>query len=266
MFRGSATTDGHSVYVTPSVSTSVYQYELGIETWDELPSCPYSESGLITIDGELTAVGGQDGICFVDKLFTLRKSEWVEEYPPMITARSRSAVVSTPAGDHIIAIGGIGKSYDWTAAVELLQVKTRTWSKLTDLPRHLSTLSATVTGNEMSVIGDNVDGYSCSLQFLSSSGKPIESPSLISWAPLPPLPVTWSTVASLFGQLVIVGGGHDGALVNTIYQLVDGKWKEIGSMVNGRAKCLVASPSPDKMMIVGGWMAEYSVEECVAML
>ena len=32
-------------------------------------------------------------------------------------------------------------------------------------------------------------------------------------------------------------------LVNSIHQLVDGHWEEIGSMTSDRSMCLVASPS-----------------------
>ena len=38
---------------------------------------------------------------------------------------------------------------------------------------------------------------------------------------------------------------------------------EIGSISSGRAECLVVSLSPDRMMIVGGWGAGKSAEECV---
>ena len=72
------------------------------------------------------------------------------------------------------------------------------------------------------------------------------------------------------GQLVIIGGSQDESLVNSIHQLVDGQWVKIGSMSSGRRLCIVVSPSPDKMMIVGGergggviGVATDSVEECV---
>ena len=41
-------------------------------------------------------------------------------------------------------------------------------------------------------------------------------------------------------------------LVNSIHQLVGGDWVKIGSMAGGRYYCLVVSPSPDKIIIVGG--------------
>ena len=61
MERGSAATDGRSVYITPAGSYSPYQYECSTEKWMELPSCPYRYSGLAIIDSELTTVGGRDG-------------------------------------------------------------------------------------------------------------------------------------------------------------------------------------------------------------
>ena len=38
---------------------------------------------------------------------------------------------------------------------------------------------------------------------------------------------------------------------------------KIGSMTSGRCWCLAVSPSPDRILIVGGWEEEDSVEECV---
>ena len=40
--------------------------------------------------------------------------------------------------------------------------------------------------------------------------------------------------------------------VNSIHQLMDMQWVKIGSMSDGRRECLVVSPSPNRMMIVGG--------------
>ena len=55
--------------------------------------------------------------------------------------------------------------------------------------------------------------------------------------------------------------------VNSIHQLVDGQWEEIGSMTTGRFRCLVVSSSPDKIIIVGGDVALLKpvdiFEECI---
>ena len=266
MYRGSATTDHHLTFFLPDYSTSVYSYEWSVDKWDQLPPCPYRDSALVIIDGELTAVGGWDG-SHTNKLFTLQQRRWAEKYPPMNTARSLTAVVSTSDGDNIMVIGG-GGGGGWTTKVELFQVRSRRWYELTNLPQPLALPSATICGNQLHVIGRDGDGYSCSLQGLPSSDQPITSQSIsriVTWTPLPRLPVEDSTAATLCGQLVIIGGIRGRSSVNSIHQLVDGQWVEIGSMSSGRWRCLVVSPSPDKMMIVGGLRSGplNTVEECV---
>ena len=264
MMRGSAATDGRFVYITPVDSTSFYQYECSTEKWMQLPSCPYGNSGLAIIDSELTTVGGgiEAGL-ITNKLFTLQQGKWVEVYPPMNTARFFPAVVSTSDGDYLIVIGGFGSDGDWTATVELFQVKSKRWYTLTDLPQPLLRPSATICGDQLHVIGVDHNGYSCSLQSLPSNDRPITSPLTLSWKPLPPLPVTDSTAATLCGQLVLIGGEQGGSLVNSIHQLVEGQWVEIGSMTSVRWLCLAVSLSPDRILIVCG-MLDNSVEECVA--
>ena len=261
--RGSAATDGQFAYFTTNNSRALYQYEYGTKKWTDLPQCRYRNSGLVVIDGEPTTVGGWDGSGHrFNKLFTLRQGKWVQEYPPMNTAHSNPAVVCTSDGDYLIVIGGYDGGH-WTATVELFQVKTRRWYKVTDLPQPLPRPTATICGDQLNVIGSYGKGYSCSLQALPSSERPITSPFTLSWKPLPCLPVTWSTAATLCGQLVIVGGRQGSQVVNFIHQLVDGEWVRIGSMASGRYYCLVASPSPDRIIIVGGGLgADDSVEEC----
>ena len=276
MERGSATSDLQYAYFMPVSSQSAYRYEWSTEKWDELPPCLYRSSALVIIDGALTAVGGlDDRYHCTNKLVTLRQRRWVEELPPMKTARSMTAVVSTSDGEYVLVIGGDGGG-GWTTTVELFQVRSRRWSELTHLPRPLTDPSATICGNLIHVIGRDGNGFSCSLQdLLPSSDQPTTSQSrsrTISWSPLPPLPVTVSTAATLCGQLVIIGGMRGRSSVNSIHQLVDGQWVEIGSMSSDRRMCLVVRPSPDKMMIVGGVRGggrgligdtTDSVEECV---
>ena len=279
MVRGSATTDGQFSYITPYDSTSVYQYGWRGEKWEDLPSCPYQNSGLVIIEEKLIAVGGFGGSHHTNQLLTLRQKKWVEEYPPMNTACSYPAVVSTSDGEYLIVIGGIVSGSRWTAIVELFQVKSRRWYKLSDLPQPLIQPSATICGDQLNVIGDSANGYSFSLQALPSSDQLITSLLTLSWKPLPPLPVRESTAATLCGQLVVVGGKQSefsGSLVNmmvpsmgygsvnSIHQLVDGQWVKIGSMATGRYSCLVISPSPNKIIVVGGSLNEtLDVEECI---
>ena len=262
MVRGSATNDGEFAYFAPLDSTSLYQYEYSKQKWTDLSPCPYGDSGLAIIDSELTTVGGWDGSSRrTNQLFTLTQGKWVKKYPPMNTACSDLAVVSTSDGDYLIVIGGHDGGC-WTATVELFQVKSRRWHTLTDLPQPLPSPSATICGDQLYVIGNDPNSCSYSLQALPSRDRPITSPLTLSWKPLPHPPVTESTAATLCGQLVIVGGRQDGSPVNSIYQLVHGEWVKIDSMASRRWYCLVASLSPDRIIIVGGYGAKDSFEEC----
>ena len=63
MYRGSAASDGRFVYIIPGGSNALYQYECtSADEWTELSSCPYHDSGLAIIDGELTTVGERVGL------------------------------------------------------------------------------------------------------------------------------------------------------------------------------------------------------------
>ena len=269
MRRGSATTDNQSAYFTPNGSDLVYSYQWSTEKWEKLPLSPYRSYGLVIIDGELTAVGGWGGYRYTNKVLTLRRGRWVEHYHPMNTARSSPAVVSTSDGNYIVVIGGDVDVVGWTATVELFHVRSRRWYKLTNLPQALPHPSAIICDNKLHVIGYDGTGYLCSLQALLSSDQPILSQSIsniLTWTSLPQQPVVRSTAATLCGQLVTVGGKQGRSEVNSIHQLINGQWVKIGSMSSGREMCLVVTPSPDKMMIVGGWggyMQSNNVEECV---
>ena len=273
IFRGSATTYQNIAYVTRPNSKSVYcSPENNQDKWKELMPCPYLNSGLVVIDGALTAVGGDDGSRYTNNVFTLRESEWAEKHPQMNIARFRPTIVSTTDPDsghmNIFVIGGrnIG---GWTNVVEVFNTGSRTWSQLASLPQYFAYPSAAIGRSELYVIGCDNEGCSCSLQALLSSERLFQSRSIYlenTWKLIPHLPVKFSTAATLCGQLVIVGGRQeDGSPVNSIHQLVGGQWVKIGSMSISRSMCLVVSPSPNKIVVVGGMddSVEDNVEECV---
>ena len=262
MLRGSATTNDHFAFFTPGGSESVYRYEWSTEKWEEVPLSPYRDSRLVIIDCALTAVGGENRSGYTNKLFTLQQGQWIEHYPPMNIERSSPALVTTPDGNYIFVIGGRGGFDNWTGTVELFHVRRRRWYELTSLPRALSFPSATICGNQLHVIGRDGSGHSCSIQALSSNSDQPNISNILTWTQLPKQPVKWSTASTLGGQLVTVGGEQGWSQVNSIYQLVNGQWVKIGSMCCGRRRCFVVSPSPDKMMIVGGRGGGDSVEEC----
>ena len=250
--RGSATTDGQFVYFTlGGFFNSVYRYELNTEKWDELPPSPHCNSRLVIINGELTAVGGESKYYYTNKLFTLRQNQWVQDYPPMQIGHSEPAVVSTSDRHYIFVIGG-NVPYDRNATVEVLDVKSKRWYTLSNckLPLNISKPSATICGNQLYVIGEHDEGYTCSLQVLLSNIQLYSA--LLTWTKLPQLPIRLSTAATLCGELLMISGVRRKGPSKLIYQLVDGRWVKIGSTSGDTTECLEVSPLPDKLIIVGG--------------
>ena len=235
MLRGSAATDHQYAYFTSYNSIHASRFEWSTEKWEAITPYPYLNSSLTIINGALTAVGGRDNSYrYTNKLFTLRQARWIEEYPPMITARSHTAVISTPDGKYIFAIGG--NTGHWTTVVEMFEVRSTRWHLLTTLPKGLllTRPSAAICGNQLYVIGLEGFGCSCSLQALPAIDKPIKPQPIlhiISWVPLPRLPVGNSTATTLAGKLVIVGGSESESVnwsqLNSIHQLVDGQWVQL---------------------------------------
>ena len=234
----------------------MYRYTISTDEWLSLPPCPHSSSALVIIDNELTAVGGCSGRNRTNKLVTLRQGRWVEEYPPMGRGRSRAACVGISNVHHlnIIVIGGDGGG-GWTTAVELFNNHSRRWSTLRSLPTPLNRPSAVVCDDLLYVVGENCV-YSYLLSALPDSTRPVLSLQSSKWKPLPDLPLHNSTPAILTGQLVCVGGRRGRGLGSprddSVHQLVDGQWVKIGSLSSTREICLVVTPSPDRMLLVGG--------------
>ena len=265
MIRGSAVTDQNVAYFTPAASNKVYRYTISTDEWLSLPPCPHSNSALVIIDNELTAVGGYSVGYPTNKLVTLRQGRWVEEYPPMDRGRSSAACVGISNVHHmnIIVIGGLGDGGETTTAVELLNTHSRRWSTLTSLPKPLRLPSAVVCGDLLYVIGGNCV-YSYLLSALPDSTRPDKSLQSPIWKPLPDLPLHRSTPAILAGQLVCVGGRQGWVLWSpqddTIHQLVDGQWEKIASLSSDREDCLVVTPSPERMLVVEGHTGVFCVK------
>ena len=250
MYRGSAAADHNMVYVTPESTNNIYQYHVRDDKWKKLPSSPYQDSGLVVRDNTLVAIGGVQTNNFMKKVFSLRGKKWKEDLPPLNNARSSPAVATHST--YIFAIGGYSDFNTRVATVEILEQYSK-WTVLDNLPHPLPHPSATVCGSKFYVVGANGDGYSCSLSQIATSSHPMRSPPVLTWTPIPPSPVTRSTIACLSNKPLLVGGAdrNTHAYSPTIYILSQGQWVECGSLSDGRYYCLVASLSEKEMVVVG---------------
>lgn len=267
MTRGSATCDRYYAYFTALGSSDIHRYSIGENKWLQLPSCLYRNFGLVVIHNTLIAIGGREQYSvYSNKLLTLRHRHWVEEYPPMTYARDIPSVTTLECQDshtNIIVAGGSVSDGKWTTSVEVLNTRDGVWCSLAPLPKPVAFPSVTLckAGDSMAlyVVGCYREGYSCSLLRDTSN----DSLSNTAWSALPSLPASGSTVATLRDQPIVVSGWNSSAAASFVHQLINNQWIRIGTVSNG-SECLIVSPSPDQLVIVGGEGATNCVCTCTS--
>ena len=240
MVRGAGAVYDNTLYVIGENSRSIYCYDIEKFNgdWTRVQTrCPHVNPGLVFVRGMLTAVGGSENDRSTNKLVSWKGRKWMEEIPPMPTARSSPAVVAD--NRHVIVIGGDDRS-----EVELYDMHTHVWSTVVSLPHPLKGITATLCHGDVIVAMDNTGStYSISIDSLlpSTLARP-------HWRalPRPPIVMGWPTLATFHGEAVCVCS--DG-----IHQLYEGGWVRIQDNFllvswNRSIVCVVR----DKIVVVGG--------------
>jgi len=193
-----------------------------------------------------------------NKLLSWKNQVWEEVFPPMSTARRDHAVVSD--NQYIIAAGG----GDDETSVELFDISCSTWSTVASLPRPLLLITATVCGDRLYVMGYVGETYYTSTCISNFKEASTQLPHLQpTWLPLPRAPVRWSTLSTMCGAVVAVGGRRGGTDTSDIHQVHSGEWVRIGCMDTARSLPLVAVLPGDSMLVVGGFLPSSSSRTAV---
>ena len=132
----------------------VHMYNSTTGEWLDLPLCGVSLYTLANILNVLVAVGGRrDGTTVPDCVSWDETSRsWISHYPSMPTPRERPAVTST--ADYLIVAGGFGTSREYLPTTEVMDLNTREWSAVADLPVSDHVLSAVVCNGTVFVMCD----------------------------------------------------------------------------------------------------------------
>ena len=243
MFRGSAVAEQNTVYCISWRSNTVYCYEVNKDEWQKHSECPHGNTGLAIIRGVLTAIGGWGRSGKTNKLLSWKNQVWEEVFPPMSTARCRHAVVGYSG--YVIAAGGAGDE----TSVELFDISCSTWSTVASLPQPLTDITATVCGDRLYVMGHYGETYYTSISnFKEASTQP--SHLQPTWLPLPDAPAWRSTLSTMCGAVVAVGGVRGATATSDIHQVHSGEWVKIGCMDTARYWPIVAALPT--MVVVGG--------------
>ena len=144
-----------------------------------------------------------------------------------------------------------GHNAGWLATIEILNTVNRQWSSVSSLPVNMYYPSATICGDYVYIHPRTNDQeknsvYKCSLEQLvqSQSGSAI-------WENITSLPVSWSSLTTVNGHLLAVGGVKANDRTNNIYQYINTSWTVVGHMTSPRSAPTIAILPGNKLMVVG---------------
>ena len=274
MSKGSLAVEESKAYFRSGINR-IYVFEVTNDTWASLPDCPHGYATVSVVNGRLTAVGGWLSREATNKLLTFNKDDnkWVEKLPAMPTKRLLAAAVC--AGKLLVVAGG---QIEWegnpVSNVEVMTIDSEQWYIANDLPQPVSRMGAAVCDDRLYLVGGNdQDGhklkavFSSSISSLFKSARPYSFGGWLSktfWAGASSkvwhighdMPVYSAAVASVRGQLVVVGGRNGDSAPKAsirVYKPDTDSWQSIGTMQIPRWNAFAAVLKDEKLVIVGGF-------------
>lgn len=260
MDRGAAAVHGNTVYCIRGWCHTVYRYCVEDDEWSIHSECPHIHTGLAIIKDALSAIGGEmkgeepRKYSTTNKVVSWKEGRWVEEFPPMCTARWNHAVVGND--QYVIAAGGDGET-----SVELYSMDVDTWFTVTPLPQELHHISATLCCNHIYIMSYEGQTFSMAVPLpiancSASADKPNETRHQWKKHPKAP-PIQASTLCTISGAILTVGGAKANLDTADIHQLIAGEWVKIGHMNAGRVRPIVAVLPGDRMVVAGDFSSSF---------
>ena len=271
MLTGATVVEGNTVYINPYSSNVVYSCHVisGDQQWSTLPRHQYRDFSLVLINGLLTRVGGYSGAQYTNSLLSLtgerEKRLWSEVFPAMPTPRSHTASVTTEQA-LIVAGGFSGRRLD---TVEVMDIPSQQWTTAIRLPQPFYWMSATICGDQLYLAGGFDESHKASKSVLTCSltdllppqslGARLHTLSLANktgvWRQASDIPVTRSTLITLGGHLLAIGGEDDIRKCTAAVHCYDARtnfWHVVSQMMSVRSRCLAAALPEDRLLVVGG--------------
>ena len=269
-------------YFRPAYTNKIYAFDyVKCPRFSQVSDCPVNSCSMVMIDKQLTVIGGylhNDGC--LNKLFTFKENSlWIEEFPPMPTKRCWTTALCTKTV--LIVVGGCrDRNRDkFLKTVEVMNIATHEWYTAADIPEGLFSVSATICGDSIYMLGGKTgfynpsrSVYTCSLSALIQScsftsveqNMPVTTALASStltkdvvWRRLTDLPVELSTCVSFHGQLLAIGGIH---ILHTapskniyLYDAATDSWKVVSQMSTPRHVCFATVLNNCELVIVGGY-------------
>ena len=271
MCRGAATvcmTTGIA-YFNPCGSHKIYSYRSTEvdEPWCKLVDSPHSDFSLAIVDGLLTIVGGYKSSTngFIDTLLSLttedgEMKQWREVFPHMCTKRSMTAALGT--GQALVVAGGFNDRDGRLKTVEVMDIRARLWttaSMRASLPYPFSMMSGAICGDRLYLAGgfnrpSNPSKSVLTCRLADVLSPPPDCNQTEIWKEIEGLPVASSTLATLSGRLLAIGGHNTESCTNIhSYDERSDSWCTVSHFNMRRSQCLVAVLPGDRLLLVGGY-------------
>ena len=272
MLRSGAVVEGNTVYISPFRSSEVYSCNVisGDQQWSNLARHRYWDFSLVLVNGLLTSVGGYDGSGCTNSLLSLTgeegKRQWSEVFPAMPTPRSKTASVTT---EQALIVAGGHTGAGRLDTVEVMDIPSQQWTTASRLPQPFSWMSITICGDQLYLAGGFDESDKASKSVLTCSLTDLLPPQSLGARPHPlslaektgvwrqarDLPITLSTLTTLGGHLLAIGGKDDSGKPTAAVHCYDGRtdsWHVVSQMKNGRSHCLAAALPEDQLLVVEG--------------
>lgn len=256
---GSSTTIGKKMYMC-GVSCG-YVFNLSTYEWQKLPAHPNFEYTVINIEGILTTIGGwfhgwNTSEKKSNQLYCFMNEKWVKHYPPMSTKRYAPAAVYS---NFTLVVAG-GTDNRNSSSVEVLNTPKKQWSTVSSLPFSMKQPSMVICGEHIYIHNSYSSNsvFKCSLFSLAQSRQNSNV-----WDKIASLPVGRSTLATINGLLLAMGGETSpNNRTNDVYLYNpnSNSWGIISQMAVARYQCLTALLPDNKLIVVGGDSLRIKIE------
>ena len=245
-----------------SSGRDIYSYTIPEDKWSKLKPCSFKDFSMAVVNHKLTTIGGWDKSSVTNTLLCLSGSssvltKWKKLLPPMHMKRVRPAAVTTPT--HLVVAGGRTQEFSFSgrlSTVEVLNLHTLQWASASSSPEALQYPSMTLCGEYIYLSG-NKTLFSCSVEDLVNSCKLAITNSSSVWTRLPDTPTHGTTLATLRGCVLTLGGSdkYAGGIPTGAIHCYDrstNSWSAIGEMPTPRYATLVAVLPSNELVVVGG--------------
>ena len=263
-----------NVYIGVGFGRKILRYCVTEDSWSTLPITPVNYARIGCLHKKILLIGGRlpsNQVTADIHEFDEASQKWVRStsIPPMPTARSSVTAVSWSSPPALIVCGGNDHQDQPTIVVEVYHSRTSQWHAVSPLPFPRAYTTCTVINTMLYLVGgcEGAESSICKKTVTCTSIPQLLDACLQSsrtqWQSLsiPNVPNYWSTVASLGGCLLMMGGTRDlgfppkpKSIVSSVhaYCPFTSAWVRIGELPQPLYGFVAVTLPTGELLVIGG--------------